>query len=495
MDKDKKDYKYKYNKYKQKYNTDKKIWKKKYNADDPVKDKYLTSVSSEIDDWIDMLLKVKNTFNGTKIYVKGGAVIGLLVLSLIPKNKQTPETFLKFFKLNLIKDWDFVIIIPKKYDKYTYNPNVSKCKQGLYNKFFELVRRLRGTIKFNSEGSIICIVRHSNKNFVIDSPDVLFESGVFVKDSMYSNIIEVELPLTAMYFEMENELGLINFFNIAFTYCIFTINDLANVESCNLIAQTNICKRITYLFNYVNKLNIQYPECTNGILIIDKYSVCCDKLDEIKSTFDTFGKDNKLNANDEHFVISMFYDIMRLLIRYNKNYTKSEIIKEFLKDYNDTNQDWYIVNYNYYIEICKKFIKYIYKINFEDTYNQVIQSANNSIKKIMDLNKYTNDDIAKYEFSITSSLGNDSDLIDKLGKLFIDLDNYFKLFSVVRARDFITKNLDKSNITEVIAFSRFMLDDFTFQNKLKYQVSIYKITVPFNNLVFYDFMKTLEIDH
>ncbi|ARF10319.1 hypothetical protein Hokovirus_1_198 [Hokovirus HKV1] len=462
-----------------------KFWHYPYNLNNEEQNKYLKEVSNEITDWINMFKIIKSRFPELRIFVKGGAVIGLKVLSAIPRKDQNYENFIKFYDLKLIKDWDFAIIIPPKYDKYNYEKNVSMCKQGLYQEFFKIVKRQNNIIKFNSEGSIICIVRHNNKKFVFNNNnDVLLESSISIKNNIYEKITDTEAPLTAMYYELGNENEINNFFNVVFLYTLITI--ILSYDSQDLNKKFGLEQKIKYIYNYVNNLNILIPFCKKDIKSIQYYKYGQSSIDYNKM-IDDFAKKNKLSLHDKQFIITITCDMIRLLIRYNKNYNKSLMISEFLDTFKVKKFCWYITDYNHNITNCKNFMNYLYNRLFKEDYDMFFRLFNKNIENIINEKKYELENLSNYEYDIISSLNNNSMMIDKFNTIFNKLNTLFNLLGIVRVRDFIKRNMDNEYINEFIAFINYILEVFLFNQKLKYNISVYKLdNSKINKYVIYD---------
>jgi hypothetical protein len=121
-----------------------------------------------------------------QIYLKGGSVLGLYVLD------QTIEHCgLDSLSLNLIKDWDWTIIVPDQ-----------TCKA-------ELIE-LATTLGFTQEGSTITVIRyrsqipgHPVRATVGDKKEALWEASIKVGEGLLQNRTELELPMSSLYIETD----------------------------------------------------------------------------------------------------------------------------------------------------------------------------------------------------------------------------------------------------------------------------------------------------
>lgn len=129
---------------------------------------------TEFDVWEKYLSQLINKYPTAPIYLKGGSVLGLECYTYIASK---PEIHTDFTKLNLIKDWDFVIEL-ENYDKkefYAINPYIKK------------------------EGSSnLIIMRYlTPKQRLMIPSGALFELAVQYKTSL-------ELPMTSMTLTITN---------------------------------------------------------------------------------------------------------------------------------------------------------------------------------------------------------------------------------------------------------------------------------------------------
>ena len=152
----------------------------------------------EKDAWESFLLAlIQDNIN---VYVKGGSVLGMQLLSVIlfryPNNETAWNLFLK---LNLIKDFDFYVTVPSDEEK---------------KRVVELAT-IRG---FRNEGHTITLIRYHNYQKIDD--DALFECSIKINDGIYSDLSEYEVPLTALSIPLTCQ-NLNSFFKFAHIY--FTI--------------------------------------------------------------------------------------------------------------------------------------------------------------------------------------------------------------------------------------------------------------------------------
>lgn len=402
----------KYIKYKMKYLKKKYLFMEQINDinTNPNSDPYLNQLAYEIVDWINMFKIVKAKYPNSKLYLKGGSTLGLYILSLIPKNM---ASFKSFMKLNLIKDWDFSIIIPHEYDNFVYPPNTSKCKHGLYKEFFDLVttkispnsNKMR--VKFRSEGSKICIVRHAQKLMIND--DVLFESSIHIKDKIITCFMDLEIPLTAMYFELKNISETRSFFNVAFAFSY--INQQSN-KSTETIDKNKLNNIVNIIQKYVSKQTIIPIPAHQGLFKINKPSELCygEKYDpKLRVLFDAFD----CTLSEKQFILSQYFQIDRLLIRFvNKNIPKSNMIKDYFiaTQINYSKEQW-ILSESHVMGLIDKFNKYLYDKLFKTSYEKL------------------ND--------IFDDLSDDSNKI--VAELFNTLDEFFEKCNMKRVNEFYTQ--------------------------------------------------------
>lgn len=106
----------------------------------------------EIKHYIDVLthfIKIP----GFNVYVKGGGPLALKVLSLIPNLNRT--TFISFLQLNLIRDWDFVIVC-----------NSLALQNDLLAHFYK-------STDFEHQGHKIILFRYKHDNMMISNKTFL----------------------------------------------------------------------------------------------------------------------------------------------------------------------------------------------------------------------------------------------------------------------------------------------------------------------------------
>ena len=210
----------------------------------------------EFDTWKNYFKKILSLQSSKplSLFVKGGSIIGLKTLQLVmsePFSSQSAivfdsvfvsDIYNKFLKLDLVKDWDFVLY-------------------GIENKMMDDFARISKQFDINNEGSKIMVMRYrcgnnrlhfdSNNNSVnknINQP--LFELAV----NNELKLSATEIPLTLMMIEISEE----NIDNI-----FFIIKEFYNYQITGQFSPSNIFKILMFL-------NIIIPKCNiYGLFLMD----------------------------------------------------------------------------------------------------------------------------------------------------------------------------------------------------------------------------------
>jgi hypothetical protein len=240
----------------------------------------------------DKLNRQKYNQENMDIYVKGGAIIGLKVLSMLygkyGLNKNFEEKFNEFKKLELIRDWDFASYIESTKITEAYRENLDK----IANKY-RLVPRAKRFILYQAKYPIKV------------NGEALFEIGVLESD----NIVELELPLTTMKVKV-NRRNLFQIFMLAKSFYSSDPIDL------------NVIKHI------IKDMRFIIPESKLGLFIRHKLSK--GKLSE--QLINLIIKFSKGNINLQQFLVTHVEEPNRLLYRLlEKSIPKSIKIKTFLQ--------------------------------------------------------------------------------------------------------------------------------------------------------------------
>jgi len=241
----------------------------------------------------DKLTRQKYNQENMDIYVKGGTVIGLKVLSMLYGkygfNANFEEKFNEFKNIGLIRDWDFASYIESSKITDAYKDNLDKIA-----KTYRLVPRAKRFILYQAKYPIKV------------NGEALFEIAVLESD----NIVGLELPLTTMKVKI-NRRNLFQVFMLA--KCFYSSDPI----------DMNVIKHI------IKDMRILIPEASNGLFI--RHKLAKGNLSE--QLVNLIIKFSKGNINLQQFLVTHIEEPNRLLYRLlEKNIPKSNKISSYLKE-------------------------------------------------------------------------------------------------------------------------------------------------------------------
>jgi hypothetical protein len=261
-----------------------------------------------------------------KIYIKGGNVIGLVVLKLIYDEYKDDDikftkAFNNFLSMELIKDWDFTAYTNGKDTDEKYREKLDKIAAK-----YKLVPRAKTFILYQTKVPIL----------VYDK--ALFEIAIIPSDTPYS---KMEIPLTTMKVEV-SEYTLKYIFIMAKNFYSYKTKgipiDLSIIKK--VISKTKI-KIHPYKFGLYNPI----PKIDTG-----------DLNTNIVSFIKKFTGGNKYWTQ---FLITQLEDPYRLIYRMpEKNIKKSNQIEEFIKiNLPKTNKPKWLLDTKKVSNVLDKFIE------------------------------------------------------------------------------------------------------------------------------------------
>jgi len=282
-------------------------------------------------------------------YLKGGIAIGICVLKMISKNNLMDDSMDDFMKLNLMRDWDFMITANESDYKNDIEPLLRK-----YN--------------LRNEGRTMVVLRTMRKKLEIDE-SALFESSVRSKE----NVSDLELPLTSMkiLITRKNIKKIFSLSKIFYSHSIDLLNNKSKNESNMDISG------IDYLLNY---LTILIPKHKNGLFVVDKL----EKGGMSDALFKVVTKTVENEKNLQQFLICQMIRPESLFSRLIfKNSDKSKKIKSFMQKYNSKSPEW-IFDYGKYELIINKFMDNL-KMEVESIFKK---NKNDTIKYILAMSEF-----------------------------------------------------------------------------------------------------------
>ena len=251
---------------------------------------------------IQFYLFIKDLINKEhmKIYIKGGNVIGLVVLKLIYEeykndNIKFANAFKNFLSMELIKDWDFTAYTDGKDTDDKYRAKLDKMAAK-----YKLVPRAKTFILYQTKVPILVYEK------------ALFEIAIIPADTPFS---KMEIPLTTMKVEV-NEKNL--------KYIFIMAKNFYSYKTKSISIDLNIIKKV------ISKTNIIIHPHKNGLYNpgskIDTGELNENLIDFIK----------KFTSKDKYwtqFLITQLEDPYRLIYRMpEKNLKKTNQITEFIKN-------------------------------------------------------------------------------------------------------------------------------------------------------------------
>ncbi len=292
------------------------------------KDCLEVKLKEEFDAWIQLFRWCSETFKDIHIYCKGGSALGLLVLkTILNKDKSKYDDFIN---LNLIKDWDFTIIMSRDQQVQF----IEKAKQ----------------LDIHNQGETIAILRY--KKGLLLGEDYLLELSIKTSQELY----DLELPLTNLKFEV-NSANIDLFLEIVKMYVNKVINFDILSSNLDLLLRT-----IT-----VNGKE-QVQSIQNGLYTITdpRYLSTANlnpKLLEIMNSVSCESSDLINQFTFTQFLITQFCQPDRLFMRFlDKNVIKSQRITKFYKENGIDLPEW-LINEHILDEISRKIIIFLSNLN------------------------------------------------------------------------------------------------------------------------------------
>jgi hypothetical protein len=285
-------------------------------------------LNEELSAWIQLFAWCSETFRDVHIYCKGGSALGLLVLkTILDKNRSKYDDFVN---LNLIKDWDFTVIM----SDYQQAEFIKKAKE----------------LDIHNQGETLAILRH--RKGLLLGEDYLLELSIKTSQELY----DLELPLTNLKFEVNSE-NINLFFEIVKMYVKKVVNLDILSSNLDILLRTIVVNGEEQVDSIQNGLytiddpNYLSTANLNHQLLEIMYNVSHDPNDII----------NQLTFTQ--FLITQFCQPDRLFIRFlDKNVIKSRKITKFYIDNRIDLPEW-LINENILDEILRKIINFLSNLN------------------------------------------------------------------------------------------------------------------------------------
>ncbi len=263
---------------------------------------------SHINNWKSFIQKIFLNFPKAKLFLVGGSVIGILLLKLINNEKKFDTSYYAFKKMDLIKDYDFVL------------ESEECCTQSFYYGFGKDY-----DITLNGyTGTNIRFTKTNFLNVMRSSDNDLFEMSVCNKHTSF------ELPMTNMKIQITND-------NIVYLF------ELIEKIYTNTLCQDDLL--------FLENINIDIPKCINGMFDVDKLDNCNLSLTIINIINEITGDDNQKQCL--YYLVRNPTNLSRLKW---KNIPKSDKIKQFYNRHLNLNLPRWLINNNIIIDLVDKLI-------------------------------------------------------------------------------------------------------------------------------------------
>lgn len=310
--------------------SDKNIFKTKAQCENECEKKFITiqlKKSHLYKESVQFYLFIKDLIQkeNMKIYIKGGNVIGLVVLKLIYDEYINDDikfklAFEKFLSLELIKDWDFTAYTDGKDTEEKYRAKLDKMASK-----YKLVPRAKTFILYQTKVPIL----------VYDK--ALFEIAIIPADTPYS---KMEIPLTTMKVEVTEQ-------NLK--YIFIMAKNFFSYKTKGIPIDLSIIKKV------ISKTHIKIHSHKKG-MYNPKQIIDTGDLNNILVDFiSEFTGDNKYLTQ---FLITQLEDPYRLVYRMpEKNIIKTKQIENFIYQYlpKTSKPDW-LLDTDKTINLLNKFI-------------------------------------------------------------------------------------------------------------------------------------------
>lgn len=310
--------------------SEKNIFKTKVECENECEKKFITiqlKKSNLYRESVQFYLFIKDLIQkeNMKIYIKGGNVIGLVVLKLIYDEYANDDVmferaFKKFLSLELIKDWDFTAYTDGKDTDEKYRAKLDKMAAK-----YRLVPRAKTFILYQTRVPIL----------VYDK--ALFEIAIIPSDTPYS---KMEIPLTTMKVEV-NEHNL--------KYIFIMAKNFYSYKTKRIPIDLGIIKKV------ISRTNIKIHKYKNGM-----YDPI-PKIDTGDLNNNLVNFINKFTNGDKYltqFLITQLEDPYRLVYRMpEKNIVKTKQIEDFISSNlpKTSKPDW-LLNTEKTTNVLNKFI-------------------------------------------------------------------------------------------------------------------------------------------
>jgi hypothetical protein len=301
----------------------------KSKTDEKVKKSIPDNISIEIDVYKKLIST--NIKKGYKIFLKGGFVHGFKLLQLLNNNKSLTSLEKIELTKKYIRDFDLTMDIPGTEVEFKDKDIIFACENP----------------EMRKEGHIIFVYRY-NKKYETPDGEAFIELSVVNGKTPYDHISNLELPLTSMTIEF-NEENIELIFSIIEYYFKISQKTLLSEEDMNDLIQKT------------SQLIINVPRSSNGLFNV--YEIDYSNLNEAM-----IGIINNTTSNNfiRQFLISHIIEPDRLFFRfYNKNIKKMKESLEILnfhncyQNYIDEKNEWIVNDIKIINNTIKNFLKNI----------------------------------------------------------------------------------------------------------------------------------------
>lgn len=289
-----------------------------------------------IDNWTSFIHKILKFYPHANLFLKGGSVIGLLLLKQIYNEKLFDNAYTDFMAMNLIKDYDFIL----------------ECDDCCEHDFYYEFGKEYGITLNGYMGSNTKIVKNKLLNVMRSPIGDLFEMAVYGKSFC------IELPMTTMKIKITND-------NYAYLF-----------ELIRKIYTNTILEKDLSLLEY---LDVDVPKCKNGMFDVEN-------IDTLNLPVPIINIIDKItnNINHKQCLYHLIKNPTNLSRLKWKNIPKSDKIRHFYNCYfkNDNMPNWLLDN-DIIIGLVDEFVECLgenvndiylkYKNNIDDITNKINQ--------------------------------------------------------------------------------------------------------------------------
>jgi hypothetical protein len=327
-------------------------------------------LQTDIDNWKRFIANIFANYPNSELYLKGGSVIGFLLLKEIYNHHGKFDAIYENFKqMNLIKDYDFVLEEEECCSDYFYYEFGRECNISL-----------NGTHKYQGKRTFLHVMRSID----ILKSDELFEMSVCVKDT------NIELPLTTMKIKITKD----NFIDIF---------ELIEKNTSGTIVRDDL--------KILEQINVDIPKHDNNGMFECEQNIDYLGLSNIISNVINGISDNNNHRQCLCYLVKNPTDLSRLRV---KNIPKSDKIKNFYRQYFQEIPTW-LLNNDVILNIVDKFINIIGDI-VNDIYSKYNIDIDTIISNIDKLENMMN--IYDCDYDLAGIGGDPKDVIDFLNNNF-----------------------------------------------------------------------------